>query len=79
MYTGSVSPSSEQLCDPLNDYNVWATIRPINATAKGHKENESMVIAATRVSAEVDVEWIISVSCSLCFLFSRCSKSSSQE
>ncbi|TSP09122.1 Nicastrin [Bagarius yarrelli] len=37
-----------KLCDPLMDYNVWATIRPINATAKGHKQNESMVIAATR-------------------------------
>lgn len=52
MYTVSVSPPSEQLCDPLMDFNVWATIRPINATAKGHKENESMVIAATRVSPE---------------------------
>ncbi|KAM9439869.1 nicastrin [Clarias gariepinus] len=45
----SFSINPEQLCDPLNDYNVWATIRPINATAKGHKENESMVIAATRL------------------------------
>lgn len=44
------------------DFNVWATIRPINATAKGHKENESMVIAATRVSAETDVEMTISLS-----------------
>lgn len=59
----SVSPLSEQLCDPLMDFNVWATIRPINATAKGHKENESMVIAAARVSAENDAKKsIISVS-----------------
>ncbi|KAG7319806.1 hypothetical protein KOW79_016949 [Hemibagrus wyckioides] len=45
----SFSINPEQLCDPLMDYNVWATIRPINATAKGHKQNESMVIAATRL------------------------------
>ncbi|MCI4390858.1 hypothetical protein PGIGA_G00127770 [Pangasianodon gigas] len=45
----SFSINPEQLCDPLMDFNVWATIRPINATAKGHKENESMVIAATRL------------------------------
>ncbi|XP_060725814.1 nicastrin [Tachysurus vachellii] len=45
----SFSINPEQLCDPLVDYNVWATIRPINASTKGHKPNESMVIAATRL------------------------------
>ncbi|XP_027006391.2 nicastrin [Tachysurus fulvidraco] len=45
----SFSINPEQLCDPLVDYNVWATIRPINASTKGHKQNESMVIAATRL------------------------------
>ncbi|KAI5616512.1 nicastrin precursor, partial [Silurus asotus] len=45
----SFSLNPEQLCDPLSDFNVWATIRPINATAMGHKKNESMVIAATRL------------------------------
>lgn len=38
------------VCDPLGDYNVWASTRPINNTAKGHKMFESVVIAAARVS-----------------------------
>lgn len=42
--------SLEMVCDPLGDYNVWASTRPINNTAKGHKMFESVVIAAARVS-----------------------------
>lgn len=38
------------VCDPLGDFNVWASTRPINNTAKGHKMWESVVIAAARVS-----------------------------
>ncbi|XP_026877553.2 nicastrin [Electrophorus electricus] len=38
-----------EVCDPLSDFNVWASIRPINASAKGHKNNESVVIAAARL------------------------------
>lgn len=41
----------EMVCDPLGDYNVWASTRPINNTAKGHKMWESVVIAAARVSS----------------------------
>ncbi|XP_066508337.1 nicastrin-like [Hoplias malabaricus] len=45
----SFSVNPEKLCDPLGDYNVWASIRPLNDSQKGHKENESVVIAATRL------------------------------
>ncbi|KAG9278718.1 nicastrin [Astyanax mexicanus] len=45
----SFSINPEKLCDPLNDFNVWASIRPLNSSIKGHKENESVVIAATRL------------------------------
>ncbi|XP_062843896.1 nicastrin [Trichomycterus rosablanca] len=45
----SFSINPEEVCDPLSDWNVWAPLRPINITAKGHKENESVVIAATRL------------------------------
>lgn len=41
----------EMVCDPLGDYNVWASTRPINNTAKGHKMWENVVIAAARVSS----------------------------
>lgn len=40
----------EFFCDPLGDLNVWASTRPINNTAKGHKMGESVVIAAVKVS-----------------------------
>uniref|UniRef100_A0A8P4GFV9 Nicastrin n=1 Tax=Dicentrarchus labrax TaxID=13489 RepID=A0A8P4GFV9_DICLA len=45
----SISP--EMVCDPLGDYNVWASTRPINNTAKGHKMWESVVIAAARLDS----------------------------
>ncbi|XP_040910526.1 nicastrin [Toxotes jaculatrix] len=45
----SISP--EMVCDPLGDYNVWASTRPLNNTAKGHKMWESVVIAAARVDS----------------------------
>ncbi|XP_067309021.1 nicastrin [Pseudorasbora parva] len=43
----SINP--EVLCDPLSDFNVWASTRPINASAKGHAANESVVLAAARL------------------------------
>ncbi|CAM4585913.1 unnamed protein product [Leuciscus chuanchicus] len=43
----SINP--EVLCDPLSDFNVWSSTRPLNNSAKGHKTNESVVIAATRL------------------------------
>ncbi|XP_031415855.1 nicastrin [Clupea harengus] len=43
------SLNPETFCDPLGDYNVWAPLRPINFTDKGHKANESVVVAATRL------------------------------
>ncbi|XP_049888923.1 nicastrin [Epinephelus moara] len=45
----SISP--EIVCDPLGDYNVWASTRPVNNTAKGHKMWESVVIAAARLDS----------------------------
>ncbi|XP_042354427.1 nicastrin [Plectropomus leopardus] len=45
----SISP--EMVCDPLGDYNVWGSTRPINTTAKGHKMWESVVIAAARLDS----------------------------
>nr|XP_046264044.1 nicastrin [Scatophagus argus] len=45
----SITP--EMICDPLGDYNVWASTRPLNNTAKGHKMWESVVIAAARLDS----------------------------
>ncbi|XP_054482350.1 nicastrin [Anoplopoma fimbria] len=45
----SISP--EMVCDPLGDFNVWASTKPINNTAKGHKEGESFVIASARLDS----------------------------
>ncbi|KAM6989230.1 nicastrin [Tautogolabrus adspersus] len=45
----SISP--EMVCDPLGDYNVWASTRPLNNTAKGHKMWESVVILAARLDS----------------------------
>uniref|UniRef100_A0AAR2JP42 Nicastrin n=1 Tax=Pygocentrus nattereri TaxID=42514 RepID=A0AAR2JP42_PYGNA len=45
----SFSINPEKLCDPLSDFNVWTSIRPLNNSIKGHKENESVVIAAARL------------------------------
>uniref|UniRef100_A0A8C1LTD1 Nicastrin n=1 Tax=Cyprinus carpio TaxID=7962 RepID=A0A8C1LTD1_CYPCA len=42
-------PPSEVLCDPLSDFNVWTSTRPLNSSAKGHAANESVVIAAARL------------------------------
>ncbi|XP_073704472.1 nicastrin [Garra rufa] len=43
----SINP--EVLCDPLSDFNVWTSTRPLNSSAKGYAANESVVIAATRL------------------------------
>ncbi|XP_034410703.1 nicastrin [Cyclopterus lumpus] len=45
------SLSPEMVCDPLSDFNVWASTRPLNNTAKGHKEGESVVLAAARLDS----------------------------
>ncbi|XP_035287420.1 nicastrin [Anguilla anguilla] len=45
----SFSISPEIVCDALSDYNVWGSIVPLNNTEKGHKENQSVVIAAARL------------------------------
>ncbi|XP_035025891.2 nicastrin [Hippoglossus stenolepis] len=45
----SINP--EMVCDPLGDYNVWGSTRPVNNTAKGHKMWESVVIAAARLDS----------------------------
>nr|XP_023688388.1 nicastrin [Paramormyrops kingsleyae] len=45
----SISP--EIVCDALTDYNVWASIRPLNNTAKGHLNGEKLVVAATRLDS----------------------------
>uniref|UniRef100_UPI003AAA7B3C nicastrin isoform X3 n=1 Tax=Centroberyx gerrardi TaxID=166262 RepID=UPI003AAA7B3C len=45
----SINP--EMVCDPLGDFNVWGSTKPLNNTAKGHKQNESMVIAAARLDS----------------------------
>uniref|UniRef100_A0A8D3DIR7 Nicastrin n=1 Tax=Scophthalmus maximus TaxID=52904 RepID=A0A8D3DIR7_SCOMX len=41
----------KMVCDPLGDYNVWASTRPLNNTAKGHKMWESAVVAAARLDS----------------------------
>ncbi|KAM9790169.1 nicastrin [Syngnathus typhle] len=45
----SITP--EKVCDPLGDFNVWATTKALNNTAKGHKTSESIVIAAARLDS----------------------------
>uniref|UniRef100_A0AAQ6AMA0 Nicastrin n=1 Tax=Amphiprion ocellaris TaxID=80972 RepID=A0AAQ6AMA0_AMPOC len=45
----SISP--EMVCDPLGDFNVWASTRPLNNTEKGHKMWEKVVIAAARLDS----------------------------
>ncbi|KAG7525022.1 nicastrin [Solea senegalensis] len=47
----SFSISPEMVCDPLGDYNVWGSTRPINNTVKGHKMWENVVIAAARLDS----------------------------
>jgi hypothetical protein len=39
------------VCDPLGNYNVWGATKGLNNSASGHSENETVVIAAARVSA----------------------------
>uniref|UniRef100_A0A8C7Z009 Nicastrin n=1 Tax=Oryzias sinensis TaxID=183150 RepID=A0A8C7Z009_9TELE len=45
------SLTPEEVCDPLGDENVWASTKPLNNTAKGHKEGESVVIAAAKMDS----------------------------
>ncbi|XP_061587896.1 nicastrin [Cololabis saira] len=45
------SLTPEMVCDPLGDFNVWASTKPINNTAKGHKTGENFVIAAARLDS----------------------------
>uniref|UniRef100_A0A3Q1EQ29 Nicastrin n=1 Tax=Acanthochromis polyacanthus TaxID=80966 RepID=A0A3Q1EQ29_9TELE len=43
--------SPEMVCDPLGDFNVWASTKPLNNTEKGHKKWEEVVIAAARLDS----------------------------
>ncbi|XP_004078628.1 nicastrin [Oryzias latipes] len=45
------SLTPEFVCDPLGDENIWASTKPLNNTAKGHKEGESVVIAAVKMDS----------------------------
>ncbi|KAJ8012287.1 hypothetical protein DPEC_G00067100 [Dallia pectoralis] len=45
----SINP--EMVCDPLGDFNVWGTIRPYNKSELGHRDNDSVVIAAARLDS----------------------------
>uniref|UniRef100_A0AAX7SSL8 Nicastrin n=1 Tax=Astatotilapia calliptera TaxID=8154 RepID=A0AAX7SSL8_ASTCA len=45
------SLNPEIVCDPLGDFNVLASTRPLNYTDKGHKMGESVVIAAARLDS----------------------------
>ena len=38
------------VCDPLGNNNVWGSTKSLNNSANGHSENETVVIAAARVS-----------------------------
>lgn len=49
----------EFVCDPLGDENIWASTKPLNNTAKGHKEGESVVIAAVKVSFHFHFIWLV--------------------
>uniref|UniRef100_A0A8C5GLM1 Nicastrin n=1 Tax=Gouania willdenowi TaxID=441366 RepID=A0A8C5GLM1_GOUWI len=45
------SLTPDRVCDELGDFNIWASSRPMNTTTKGHKEFESVVIAAARMDS----------------------------
>ncbi|XP_037537832.1 nicastrin [Nematolebias whitei] len=45
------SLNPEDVCDPLGDFNVWASTNPLNNTAKGHKAGETVIIAAARIDS----------------------------
>ncbi|KAL6103809.1 ncstn [Pungitius sinensis] len=47
----SLNPGQDTVCDPLADNNIWASTSPLNNTAKGHKEGESVVVAAARLDS----------------------------
>ncbi|KYO20437.1 nicastrin [Alligator mississippiensis] len=42
--TFSLNP--EEFCDPLIDYNVWSTLKPINTSSKMHPSDEVIMVAA---------------------------------
>ncbi|NXD46101.1 NICA protein, partial [Copsychus sechellarum] len=46
--TFSINP--EIVCDPLLDYNVWSSLKPINASGKVEPE-QRLILAATRVDS----------------------------
>lgn len=45
----SINP--ELMCDPLGGYNVLGFLRPYNNSVKGHKENETVVLATARLDS----------------------------
>uniref|UniRef100_I3KD97 Nicastrin n=1 Tax=Oreochromis niloticus TaxID=8128 RepID=I3KD97_ORENI len=51
MRRNGINFSLNPVCDPLGDFNVLASTRPLNYTDKGHKTGESVVIAAARLDS----------------------------
>ncbi|XP_063172708.1 nicastrin-like [Candoia aspera] len=45
----TISVNPEVLCDPLADYNVWSTVRPVNDSEK--LDPKSVVIASSRIDS----------------------------
>lgn len=45
----SLFVSSEIVCDPLSDYNVWSMLKPINVSGT-LEPDDRVVVAATQVS-----------------------------
>ncbi|XP_077181843.1 nicastrin isoform X1 [Paroedura picta] len=46
--TFSINP--EVICDPLSDYNVWSTLKPINISSKLNS-TEKVIMVATRIDS----------------------------
>ncbi|XP_054847943.1 LOW QUALITY PROTEIN: nicastrin [Eublepharis macularius] len=46
--TFSINP--EVICDPLSDYNVWSTLKPVNVSTKLNS-TEKVVMVATRIDS----------------------------
>ncbi|XP_069797470.1 nicastrin isoform X2 [Narcine bancroftii] len=46
----SIALSQEGFCDPLSDYNIWMTIRPVNRSRSAISEDR-LVVAAARLDS----------------------------
>uniref|UniRef100_A0A7M4F4S1 Nicastrin n=1 Tax=Crocodylus porosus TaxID=8502 RepID=A0A7M4F4S1_CROPO len=54
--TFSLNP--EEFCDPLIDYNVWSTLKPINTSSKMHPSDEVIMVAARVALRNNSVLWV---------------------